>query len=548
MKPKPRYKLKLSKLEFISPVDLPAQETATVRLIKRADGTGPALDGKARVAKFNDELGLVFLWAFTNTSPDGADYYDLQGDNIDTDFMKAALDFMADGGLTDEMHDGEPDGWTPFCLPITRETADAYGVTTKTYGLAVAIKPSAAVFAKFKSGEYVAVSIAGAGERTAVKQAPATKSAPPRVVKQAAVTGEVDGHVHALSVEDPGCEWIGTLNTSWGTSEGAPSSHGHVWTYDDKTGAITIAADSGHTHPIDAVVPAAVLAIARGRAALRTLEQAADVAAVGAALVEEVVEGAAAGTVSISIAARAPAANSTPAAPPAIVAPHQETRMPILRKHLAAAFLLSDAERAHVATIPEEADQVSFLEKSAPDRAAIVKAALDADPIVHTTTDGLVIRKSAGETALAFAKRSDAQDALLKAQATEIAKATAETERVTLEKRATTELAHFSKGAIANVDIRTIILKAFEVGILDAAQRAEALVVMKGAGAALAMLGKANGVNPESPQGPDDPANVLKTAVVKYQVDHKLPSYEAALAAATQHDPAIRDLWNASLS
>lgn len=157
-----RYKLKLKRLDYVSPVDEPAQETAKVLLIKRRE-----LSGFARAVKTSDELGLVFCWAFTSKS-NGSDYYDLQGDAIDEDFVKAAADFMLRGGTTDEMHDGDPDGRVVFAMPMTPEIAKAYGIQASTSGLMVALKPSAEVFEKFKSGEYTGVSIEGIGERTKV--------------------------------------------------------------------------------------------------------------------------------------------------------------------------------------------------------------------------------------------------------------------------------------------------------------------------------------------------------------------------------------------
>jgi Putative phage serine protease XkdF len=162
----PRYRLKLSKLDFISAVDTPAQETATALLIKRGAKDDIALT--ARAIKINDELGLVFGWAFTS-QVDGAPYHDLQGDAIDEEFVKAAMDFMIDGGgASDEMHDSNPTGRVVFAMPLTAEIAKSFGIQTDTTGLMVAIKPSAAVLQKFKSGELTGFSIAGAGERVLV--------------------------------------------------------------------------------------------------------------------------------------------------------------------------------------------------------------------------------------------------------------------------------------------------------------------------------------------------------------------------------------------
>lgn len=160
-----KYLLKLTRLDFISPVDAPAQETAKVLLIKRKG----EVDGRANVVKISEELGLVFCWAFTSKAA-GADYYDLHGDKIDEDFVAAAASFMERGGVTDEMHDGSPDGRVVFAMPMTPDIAKAFGVQTDTVGLMVALKPSPEVFAKFKSGEYTGVSIQGMGERVEARK------------------------------------------------------------------------------------------------------------------------------------------------------------------------------------------------------------------------------------------------------------------------------------------------------------------------------------------------------------------------------------------
>lgn len=157
-----RYRLKLKRLDFVSVVDDPAQETAKVLLIKRRQ-----VDGVAHVAKIADELGLVFCWAFTSKAA-GEDYFDLHGDTIDQDFIKAAAEFMESGGAVDEMHDGEQNGRVVFAMPMTPDVAKAFGIETDTVGLMVALRPSVEALAKFKSGEYTGVSIAGIGERELV--------------------------------------------------------------------------------------------------------------------------------------------------------------------------------------------------------------------------------------------------------------------------------------------------------------------------------------------------------------------------------------------
>lgn len=178
------YRLKLKSLAYVSSVDTPAQETAIARLLKRKGGTG--VSATARVAKLSDELGLVFGWALT-TKANGVDYFDLQGDAIlEDDLIKIAAEWMSDGGAADTMHDREQDGRAVFCMPMTTEVAKAvYGESIGgelgTYGLLVAIKPSAEDFAKFKTGELTGFSIDGTGVREAIsddKTARASRESP----------------------------------------------------------------------------------------------------------------------------------------------------------------------------------------------------------------------------------------------------------------------------------------------------------------------------------------------------------------------------------
>jgi hypothetical protein len=85
--------------------------------------------------------------------------------------------------------------------------------------------------------------------------------------------------------------------------------------------------------------------------------------------------------------------------------------------------------RKHYDTLAEDA-KVAFLAKSDDERTTIVSKANEGDPVLYTTTDGIDIRKSAGDTTLALAKSNDA----LRAQVADLSKSST---TVTLEKRAT---------------------------------------------------------------------------------------------------------------
>lgn len=166
-----RYKLKLSKLQFCSLVDEPAQPNAKTLLIKRK-GKADDIAATARLAKVNDELGLAFFWAFTSTNKDGSDHYDLQGDQV-TDFIKAAMEYMTEGqGAVDIMHDGVAgEDRVVFAMPMDPEIGAAYGYVGKQTGLMVVVKPTAENLAKLKSGELNGVSIGGLGTRVPVTAA-----------------------------------------------------------------------------------------------------------------------------------------------------------------------------------------------------------------------------------------------------------------------------------------------------------------------------------------------------------------------------------------
>lgn len=248
-KPSPRYRLKLRSLSFISAVDRPAQETATALLMKRASGELD-LSSSARVIKTDDALGLVFAWAWTSTV-DGEPYHDLQGDAIDDgdDMIKVAAEFMSGPRTTDLMHDERGDGQVVFAMPMTKEIAKAFGVETTTSGLMVAIKPSAEVFARFKSGELTGLSIGATGVRE-----PLEKSAPVR--KGARLTAPDDtGHSHLVEADLPsGHTGSGEMIVASGA--GYSGYHCHPFARNDD-GSITIGAAMGHTHTLEGAKPAA---------------------------------------------------------------------------------------------------------------------------------------------------------------------------------------------------------------------------------------------------------------------------------------------------
>ena len=125
----------------------------------------------SKVVKVDDELGLVIGYAMI-CAENGVPYFDLQGDNIPESVMlKSALDFMENSRVAREMHGQTPEGQRKeagavvFAFPLTADIAKALDIEVKTTGLLIAVKPDAAMLAKFKSGEFTGFSIGGSCTR-----------------------------------------------------------------------------------------------------------------------------------------------------------------------------------------------------------------------------------------------------------------------------------------------------------------------------------------------------------------------------------------------
>lgn len=708
-----RYKLQLTKLDFLSLVDHPAQGTANIRLVKRAGAEVDSMEATltARVLKVSDGADpLLYCWAFT-TVDKGVPYHDLQGDAISDNWVKVAEEFIKQGGPVDELHDSTPKSRIAFAYPMDSQIATAMlgpeaGAAVKTAGLMVAIRPTPEQLAKVRSGEFNGVSIAGTGIRELIKAAPvacpscgtygkadaktckdcgaAMKRAPrpagiapvgkavwsaadmdslpdssflyiegggtkdseskttprslrhfpykdatgkvdldhlrnaisripqsslpkdlrdklqvraekllaaqhetsKRFSKQAVLTGSVDGHAHSLDLDDPADEWRDQLSTSYQTAEGATQSHSHAWTYDPTTGSITIAEDSGHTHPIDAVVPADVRAQAamqedgeRCRSCGMMAEEGCRFCpncgkamgpdqnnGIPVPMADDDDSDANSGPNIVIISARAPNGGSivkavyadcghemkdgkldcpmcakkraTPrdsthgiATPTTshkeqAMATEQDNQIAALRKQLAAALALTEPERLHIAK-QSPAGIEAFLAMDSAARTVAMTAADAADPEVYKTKDGLSIRKSAGQAAVAMAKQLDAQAEQLAAASEKIAKAEAQAAQVTLEKRAATELSHFAK----SVGVGAAIVKALD-GIADETTRKAAFEAVKGANFALAKLGIPAGADDHAGPQPDDPNGQLEALAKKHATDNKVSyaqAYDAVL-------------------
>lgn len=131
-------------------------------LKKRTNDGGDIPVEKEFVAKFDEDLGLVFGWGII-CEKDGAPYYDSQGDWIPTEVMLDGVSkFMAEGRVAKDMHTGDQIGSIVHSFPLIPDIAKSFGIDSGgTYGWMVAMKPSPEVLKQFKSGERTGFSIGG---------------------------------------------------------------------------------------------------------------------------------------------------------------------------------------------------------------------------------------------------------------------------------------------------------------------------------------------------------------------------------------------------
>jgi len=130
-----------------------------------AKTAGESFGMSIEICKVDKALGLVIGWGIV-CKKDDKDYFDTQGDHIPENAMiEASVDFMLNSRMAKDMHqtDGALPGSIVFAFPMTSDIAKAYGITTATTGLMIAMKPdSPEIMQKFASGEYTGFSIGGA--------------------------------------------------------------------------------------------------------------------------------------------------------------------------------------------------------------------------------------------------------------------------------------------------------------------------------------------------------------------------------------------------
>lgn len=364
-----------------------------------------------------------------------------------------------------------------------------------------------------------------------------------RVSKQAVLTSAVDGHQHSIDLDDPADEWRDALMTSYQTSAGADNGHCHAWTY-DAAGKITIASDSGHTHTVDAVVPADVLAQAAlnesGERCRNCGEMCEDDCCYcpkcgcrmdGDRTPVPITEAAGGSPPPVVvIAAHAPAGISTPSDTTTTVKsePKESTAMAnpedrirtleAENAQLKKMSTLTDAQRTHINKLNEQ-DQLNFLNLTASQRDTVLAEIAKADEVVYESPyTKRVYRKSSPLEIVEAAREADAAKSAL--EQLKLDKRDHE-----FAKRGEQTLTHFAKGAKG--DLRTRLMKALDAEFKEPAEYEEATKALKAANFALESLTKATGVNPHADPESASPATQLEQLVKRYETEHKVSNVKA---------------------
>ena len=356
-------------------------------------------------------------------------------------------------------------------------------------------KPKRRIMRKFSIRELSGVDVpAQAGARALIMKrddgAPAERVNKDDVVQ--AITGTNEGHLHGIHIytSDRGVR----LSTTYAMVEGAESGHDHML-FRDTAGTYTVLENAGHTHALDNAALNAAIAASVQKAQPQETD----------------------------------------------MTPEEKAELEKLQKaseRLGKIVALNAEARKHFDGLGGDEAKDAFLAKDdAGQKAEIAKAeevrkAEEArknaeDPVVHTTAEGVEIRKSDGATVLALVKSNEALVQKVDSLSGDLAKATAATEVATFEKRAESELAHLP----GKVSERAALLKAAE-GIEDEDTRKAAVAALHAQNAALKPAFESygyHGTADDIAKG-EDPQAKLDELTKAHQKDHSDLTFEAAQA------------------
>ncbi len=198
---------------------------------------------------------------------------------------------------------------------------------------------------------------------------------------------------------------------------------------------------------------------------------------------------------------------------------------------------LSPKDREFFDSLTDEVKKDEFLSMSPENRKELIlnmeKNAQDSDPVVYTTTDGTVMRKSAGDSLIALAKSNDRLQKRLDASEAALF-------QKSLEDRVLIEL-QYMPGTVAD---RAALLKAVEA--MPTENRTGALNALRAQNVAMAKAFETQGVTMEGiPQDHSPQAKLEKMAKALTDKDSNL-SPEVAFSKVLDTAEG-RELYTASL-
>ena len=352
------------------------------------------------------------------------------------------------------------------------------------------------VMRKFVISELSAVDVpAQAGARALIMKR-GKRPADPETTKSdvvQAVTGEANGHVHGIRIRQYSDGEL-SIWVMHATAEEGENPHDHML-FRAPDGTYSVLENAGHTHTLDnTALAAAIVNIVQKEDAMTPEEK---------ARLE-----------------KAEKANERFEKIVGLSKEHREYFDGLSTDELKDKWLAKSAG--------ERDDALKEAARKAEEEEAKKNAE---DPVVHTTKDGIEIRKSDGPTVLAMAKRQDAQAEELASERATNATLRKAAETAAFEKRAETELAHLP----GTVEHRALLLKAAE-GIEDEEARKAAVAALKAQNAAQASAFTSFGVSAggetaKTAAGGGDAQAKLDELTKAFQKDHDGMSFEQAQAA-----------------
>lgn len=307
------------------------------------------------------------------------------------------------------------------------------------------------------------------------------------VPDEPALTNSVDGHSHLLDVSTIAGQ------TSWEISSSSDSGHSHPYIIDG--GNVIIGEADGHTHEV------------------------------------EVIASKNAGNGNSNNGDPMPDQTPTPDA-------KSVERIDELEKALAfqsSLGAMTDAQKAHRATISDSAEADAFVMLAPEKREAAVEAAKSADAVVYVSkADGTEYRASDDPRLVALAKRDDEREI-------ELAKAKDARETEVYKARAKAELAHLP----GDEAVQVALLKAVDT-IDDEELRGKVLEAVKANDAKVAQTGERVGASGADASGGDAEKQLEQLAKV-YATEHKV-SFIKAYNAVTKDGGKGQALFAETLS